>query len=112
MGYRLEISKIKNGKETYITSGNKLYGYVDVKRLKSWQWLHEHKGIDIEFWDYGINPRIILKPGEFEEFIDLYSEDYAQNYEEPKEIVKRFILDTEGIQRAINSNDYILLEWW
>lgn len=115
MGYRLEISKIK-----YAACGGKLFGYVeDETKLKSYQWLLE-KGYltgnkDEEFWDYGYNPQIILRPSEFREFIKLYNED-CNNMESDWVVhPKDWVINSKEINELINCKDYeeyILLEWW
>lgn len=112
MGFRLEISKIK-----YVTSGSKMYGYVEdetLENLKSYQWLLKHGYIDgDEYWDYGCDVQIILRPDQFKEFITLYNEDFNEYksgdcwaYE------KDYIINQKEVQELINGKDKILLEWW
>ena len=114
MGYRLEISKIK-----YYTCGEKLYGYCDdTSKLKSYKWLlnngflkgYEHRHQDWTFADCNENPHIVLSPKDFKKFIELYNEDFNNEYKE--ETTKDCIIKNKKIQELINDNDYILLEWF
>lgn len=110
MGYRLEMSKVK-----YSACGSKLYGYIDdEKKLKSHQWLLKKGYIDgDEYWDYGCNPRIVLRPYEFKEFIELYNEDF--NKFKPQfceEYPEDYIINQKEIQELIKNKETVLLEWW
>ena len=106
MGYRLEMSKVE-----YSACGFKLYGYIDeniLKQFKSYQWLLKHNYIDgDEYWDYGFNPQIILRPEDFKEFIKLYNEDYNSVSDE-----KDVVINDKKIQALIDSEERVLLEWW
>lgn len=104
MGYRLEISKIE-----YVACGGKLMGYVeDDSKLRSHQWLLEKGYIedDESYWDYGYNPRIILRSDEFKEFIKLYIEDKIefQNYPHFKDEAKKLL-------ELAETQDMKLIEW-
>ena len=78
MGYRLEISEVKDNGDC----GGKLFGYINNEELhkcKSWQWLKKHEYItdeDEDCWDYGFDHQIVLWPDQFKEFIELYIDDY------------------------------------
>ena len=104
MGYRLEISELIPTKN----SGGKLYGYIpeiDLKKLKSYNWLLERKYIkeDCEF-NYGYSPEIVLDKTSFREFMQLYAEDWLNNYE------TEFWL--EEFEELFESKNKILLEWF
>ena len=104
MGYRLEISELIPTKN----SGGKLYGYIpeiDLKKLKSYNWLLERKYIeeDCEF-NYGYSPEIVLDKTSFREFMQLYAEDWFDTYQ------SEFWL--EDFEEVINSDNFKLIDWF
>ena len=115
MGYRLEISKVKH----YVCC-DKLFGYCDTKKLKSYQWLLDkgylegidEKDEDVTFAECNGNPQIVLRPDEFKKFIELYNED-CNNYD-GEDLVweKDAIVKKKEIRKLIDNQDYILLEWY
>ena len=107
MGYRLEISKLD-----YAACGGKLYGYIDdetLEKLKSYKWLLDKGYIDgNEMWTYCCGPKpIVLSPGEFKEFIDLYIED-KRKIRPTEQFEKEFVPD---LQKLKDGKTFILLEW-
>lgn len=104
MGYRLEISEFKD-----LNVGTKLFGYVDDEtKLKSYQWLLEHRKIvGEECWTYGYNPKIILNSEEFKEFIVLYIEDKKEYYSYPN-----FEEFANSLLKISETEDCKLLEWY
>ena len=105
MGYRLEISEIK-----YSACGGKLYGYFDEENFKSRKWLLERGYIDgDEYWSYGCNPQIVLRPDEFKEFIELYNEDWNSV---KADVAKDAPKNNPDIKKLLVNENDVLLEWW
>ena len=84
MGYRLNISRYKNDKESlfYRTKlygyfyGTKLYGYVDNKKLLSYNYLVQIGKLEgDECFCYGASNDIELNYEEFKIFCTLYDND-------------------------------------
>ena len=104
MGYRLEISELIPTKN----SGGKLYGYIpeiDLKKLKSYNWLLERKYIEEDcVFNYGYSPEIVLDKTSFREFMRLYAEDWFDTYQ------SEFWL--EDFEEVINSDNFKLIDWF
>lgn len=83
MGYRLDVSEIK---QRYTIAGGKLYGYMPkrkLRKLKSYQWLKENGHITgKETWDYGHENICILNGDEFRDFWTWYAIDWKDTYGE------------------------------
>ena len=127
MGYRLDIYKVAENKETFkkevtnVYYGTKLYGYEDEKSLLSFMYLKSIGKVDgDEYFNYGSSISIPLNKLELTIFLNLYSIDldnadkeYYKDYEigwflKQKEI-SCLLLDTlEDV-----SDRYItyLIEW-
>ena len=111
MGYRLEISEIKKHHIEYMTSGGKLYGYVEnIEDLKSYNWLLNKKIIDEDqYFDYNCNPKIVLNSNEFNEFVLLYNEDLNNYY---KYDTKDWFINDEKVRKLLSNKNKKVLEWW
>jgi hypothetical protein len=107
MGYRLEISEIKDKKAEYKACGGKLYGYTDETNFKSRQYLVD-KGYltGDEYWDYGCVDDIKVSAQEFREFIKLYNEDWNNSGK-----FKDDILNDEEIKELMKNDNDKILEW-
>lgn len=100
MGYRLNISKDKEDKET-LFYGTKLYGYCnDNKKLLSYNYLIQiGKFEGNEIFDYGVTNDIELNYEEFKIFCILYDYDLFKNAE--IWLVHEF-LSIHEIEKALN----------
>lgn len=114
MGYRLEISKSEHKKRC-----GKLYGYVEnEKELKSYKWLKINgflKNLVDDWYDYNVNPKIILDSNEFKEFIKLYNEDMNENMPgdlKTSGFEKDWVINDETIQELLNDFEDKILEWY
>lgn len=98
MGYRLNISKDKEDKETLFYA-TKLYGYYDNTKLLSYNYLVQiGKFEGDEFFCYGASNDIELNLEEFKIFCILYDYDLFKNTEIWQ--IHEF-LSLDGIQKAL-----------
>lgn len=109
MGYRLEIERIGHKEPNFY--GTKLYGYVDEKKLKSYNWLLDKGFLDKNtyyIWTYCCDNPITMKVKDFREFAVLYDEDCSQTGYLPG-----MFIEDETIKQILNLKDdeLLLLTW-